>query len=201
MCSLCRLPVAKNHNFGQILTFWGLLYRPPFISEGQIWCAIADPRHTFTCEISSRWVYSVVLWRRKTPIFAIFGLRHLVMSPLGINVRTLNTGAQLQTFSYPTASKLFLYSNAFMAKSGARTVTFKSVTDRQTNKQTNRQKTQRSWPPRRRVKSERHQTWHSDRGPRACSCTCKTFGGLTHRFAARGTKYLGKPEPLNLKPP
>ena len=25
---LCRLPVAKNHNFGQILTFWGLLYRP-----------------------------------------------------------------------------------------------------------------------------------------------------------------------------
>ena len=24
MCSLCRLPVAKKHNFGQILTFWGL---------------------------------------------------------------------------------------------------------------------------------------------------------------------------------
>ena len=23
MCSLCRLPVAKNHNFGQILTFGG----------------------------------------------------------------------------------------------------------------------------------------------------------------------------------
>ena len=29
MCSLCWLPVAKNHNFGQIFTFWGLLYRPP----------------------------------------------------------------------------------------------------------------------------------------------------------------------------
>ena len=28
MCSLCRRPVAKNHNYGQILTFWGLLYRP-----------------------------------------------------------------------------------------------------------------------------------------------------------------------------
>jgi len=26
-------------------------------------------------------------------------------------------GAQLQTLTYPTASKLFLYSNAFMAKS------------------------------------------------------------------------------------
>jgi len=31
MRSLCQLPVAKNHNFGQILTFGGgLVYRPPF---------------------------------------------------------------------------------------------------------------------------------------------------------------------------
>ena len=29
MFSLCRLPVAKNHNFGQIVNFAGLLYRPP----------------------------------------------------------------------------------------------------------------------------------------------------------------------------
>ena len=28
MCSLCLLPVAKNHNFGQFLIFGGLLYRP-----------------------------------------------------------------------------------------------------------------------------------------------------------------------------
>ena len=28
-------PVAKNHNFGQILTFWALLYRTPFTNEGQ----------------------------------------------------------------------------------------------------------------------------------------------------------------------
>ena len=28
MCSLCRLPVAKNHDLGQLLAFWGLLYRP-----------------------------------------------------------------------------------------------------------------------------------------------------------------------------
>ena len=44
---------------------------------------------------------------------------------------------QLQTFSYPTVSKSFLFSNAFMAKSGAQTLTFASVTDRQTDKQTN----------------------------------------------------------------
>ena len=71
MCSLCRLPVAKKQ-FWTIFDIWGLLYRPPFTDEGQIWCAIADPRCTFTCEISSRSVYSVVLCRRKTPIFAVF---------------------------------------------------------------------------------------------------------------------------------
>ena len=37
-----------------------------------------------------------------------------------------------------------------------------------------------------RVKVEPHQTWHGDRRPRARSCTSKTFGGLTHSFAARG---------------
>jgi len=49
------------------------------------------------------------------------------------------SNAQLQTFHYPTASKSFLYSNVFMAKSGAQSLTFESVTDRQTDKQ----KTQR----------------------------------------------------------
>ena len=48
MCSLCRLPVAENHNFGQFLTFGGLLYRLPFTDEGQIWCAKAEPRSTLT---------------------------------------------------------------------------------------------------------------------------------------------------------
>jgi len=45
------------------------------------------------------------------------------------------TGAQLQTFPYPTVSESFLYSNAFMAKSGAQILTFKNVTDRQTDRQ------------------------------------------------------------------
>jgi len=108
----------------------------------------------------------------KTPNFCcFFGHRHLVMSPIGINVRKLSMGAQLQTFPYPTASKSFLHSNAFIAKSGTQTLTFKSVTDRQTDK-----KTQRFWPPWQRVKSEPHQTWHGDRGPPARSCTYKTFG-------------------------
>jgi len=140
MCSLCRLPVAKKNNFGQILTFlwapWLLGSWPPFTDEGKIWCAIADPRYTFTCESSSRSVYSIVLWRRKIPIFAgFFWIQHLVMSPIGSSLRKLKTGAQQKTFPYPTVSKSFLCSNAFMAKSGAQSLPFKSVTNRQTDRQ------------------------------------------------------------------
>jgi len=72
----------------------------------------------------------------KNPNFAVFLIRHSVMSTVGGNQTKLNTGAQLQTFPYPTASKSFMYSFAFMAKSGAQSLTFKSVTDRQTDKQT-----------------------------------------------------------------
>ena len=51
-----------------------------------------------------------------------------------------------------------------------------------------------------RVKSEPHQTWLGDRGPRAHSCSSKTFG-VRRSFAARGTENLGGTRPLNLKPP
>jgi len=129
--------VAKNHNFGKFWHFGGLLYRPPFTDESQICCAIANPWCMLTCQISSRSLHSVTLWRRKTPIFTIFGLRHLVVSPIGSSLRKFNTGAQLQTFPYPTVSKSFLYSNAFMAKLGAQSLTFKKVTDRQTDKKPN----------------------------------------------------------------
>jgi len=62
----------------------------------------------------------------------------LLFATVGNSLTKLNTRAQLQTFPYPTASKLFLYSNAFMAKSGEQSLTFKSVTDRQTNRQTDK---------------------------------------------------------------
>jgi len=72
----------------------------------------------------------------KTPNFCrFFGIRQLVMSPIGINLSKLRTGAQLQTFPYRTASTSFLFSNAFMAKSGAQSLTLKSVPDRQTDRQ------------------------------------------------------------------
>jgi len=46
---LCHLPLMKNCNFWQMLTFRGLLYRGPFTNKGQIWCARADPQSTFMC--------------------------------------------------------------------------------------------------------------------------------------------------------
>ena len=132
--------------------------------------------YAYVPKISSRSVYSVALWRRKPQFLPYSQLRHSVVSPVGSNPRNLSIGAQLQTFPYPTVSKSFLYSNVFLAKSGAQSLTFKIVTDKQTNRQTDK-KTQRFWLPRRRVKSEPHPTWHGDRGPRARSCTYKTFGG------------------------
>jgi len=123
-----------------------------------------------------------------------FRIRHLLVSPVGSNLRKLSSGAQLQTFRYPKETKSFLYSNAFMAKSGTQALTFKSVTDRQKNRQTEKQTDKNNStflaamvageiraPP----------TWHGDRGPRARSCTCKTFAGLTYSFAARGRRKFG----------
>jgi len=242
MCSLCRLLVAKKHNFGQVLIFgdscthpslpmrakFGVLEQTqglhlqakfhlivfivsasgsqkpqfwanfdilgapvptPFYRRGPNLVCYSRPAvyvYLRNFVLIGLFCCSVVAKNLNFCIFLqFFGLRHLVMSPIGINLKKLSTGAQLQTFPYPTASKSFLYSNGFMAKSGAQTLTFKSVTDRQTDKQTDK-KTQRFWPPRRRVKSEPHQTWHGDRGPRASSCLSKTFSGLTHSFAARG---------------
>jgi len=62
-------------------------------------------------------------------------------------------------------------------------------------------KTQRFWPRLRREKSEPHQTWLGDRGHRARSCTSKTFGGLTHSFAATGAENLGITRRRQLKIP
>jgi len=67
-----------------------------------------------------------------------------VVSPVGSSLRKLNT---VHNYNLPLSNdKSFLYSNAFMAKSGAQSLTFKSVTNRQTNKQID-EKTQRFCRP------------------------------------------------------
>jgi len=114
------------------------------------------------------------------------------MLPVGGDLRKLNMGAQQQTFPYLTVSKLFLHSNA-------QTLLFKSVMD----KQTNRQKTQHFWSLWRWVKSEPHQTQHSNREPWACYCTstCKMFGVWCIVSLLGAVKICGKPDLIKLKLP
>ena len=166
------------------MTFLGLLYRPPFTDEGQMWCAIADPRSTLTCQTSSRSVYSVALWRRKNPIFAIFWTSAFSVVANWQQSDKVEHRCTTTNLPLPNGIKIVSVLQRLHGEI-AQSLTFKSVTDKQTNRQTDK-KTQRFWPPRRRVKSEPHQTWHGDRGPRARSFTSKTFPGLTHSFAARG---------------
>jgi len=126
--SLCRLPVAKNHNFGQIFTFGGSCTDPLLPMRAK--SGVLQLTHSARLRVKiclDRFILSHSVG--ENPQFLpFFGLRHLVMSTVGGNLRKLNTGAQLQTFPYPMASKSFLYSNVFMVKSSAQTLTFKSVT-------------------------------------------------------------------------
>ena len=72
MCSLCRLPVATNHNFGQILIFGSPCTDPLLPMRAKF--SVLEQTHGVRLpdKISSRSVYSVVLWRRNPPIFAVF---------------------------------------------------------------------------------------------------------------------------------
>ena len=141
-----------------------------------------------TCQISSRSVYSVALRWRKSLIFAIFcTLAFSVVADWPQSDKVENGCATTN-------------SNAFMAKSGAQSLTLKSVTNKQTDRQTNK-KNSTFLATRRHVKSEPHQslvglgfhvppggqkrgdqTWHGDRGPTARLCSSKTFWGFYAQF-------------------
>jgi len=43
---------GRKPQFWANFDIWGLPYRPPFTSEDQIWCAVADPRSTRTGQMS-----------------------------------------------------------------------------------------------------------------------------------------------------
>jgi len=62
-----------------------------------------------------------------------------------------------------------------MVKSGAQSLTLKSVSDKRSYRQTEKLNILAASEA---AEIEPHQTWHGD-GPRARSCTYKTFGGPT----------------------
>jgi len=82
------------------------------------------------CQISPLSVYSVALCE-KLNFLRFFWTSAFSGVASWQQSEKVEHGAQLQTFPYPTASQSFLYSNVFMAKSGAQSLTFKSVTNRQ----------------------------------------------------------------------
>ena len=63
---------GQKAHFGQILTFWGFLYRLPFTHDGQMWCTRADPRSTLTRQISSECVHCACFRWPKTSVLEIF---------------------------------------------------------------------------------------------------------------------------------
>jgi len=131
-----------------------------------------DTRYTFTCEISSRSVYSVVLWRRNPPIFAVFWTS--AFSGVANWQQSEKVEHRCTTTNLPLSNSIKIVSvlQRLHGEIG-RTISDVQKRDEQTDKQ---KKSQRFWLPRRRVKYKPHQTLRGDRGPRACSCTSKTFG-------------------------
>jgi len=121
----------QNVNYGQILTLGESCTDPTFTNEGQIGCAGADPWCTLTCQIMCWSVYSVAPWWQKTTHFPAFWNSALLGVGSWQQLKKWIMGAQPQTFPYPTISKSFLYSNAFMAKSGVQSLTFESMMNRQ----------------------------------------------------------------------
>ena len=69
---------GQKPQFGQILTFWGAPVPTPFYRRGPNLVCYSRPAVYVYLSISSRSVFSVVLWRRNTPIFAVFTARAML---------------------------------------------------------------------------------------------------------------------------
>ena len=98
-------------------------YVPNFVSIG-LFCRPLAAKTPKFCRFFNSAFYDVASWQQSEKV---------------------EHGCTTKNLPLSKVSKSFLYSNAFMAKSGAQTLTSTSVTERQTNQQTNRQKTQRFW--------------------------------------------------------
>jgi len=147
--------------YTQLLAYFdicgGLMYPAP---SPRTKCGVLEQTHgiRLRAKFCLNWFIMSPSGGEKSGILAFFRRRHFVVSLVGGSLRKLNTGAQLQTFPHPTVSKSFLYSNAFTETSGAQSLTFESVADKQkTDKQP---KNSTVLASSRRVKSEPHQTWH-----------------------------------------
>jgi len=89
-----------------------------------------------TCQISSPSVHSVVLWRQNPQISQFFGFRHFVVLPVDSKVER---GCTTTNLALSNGIKIVYIPvlqgfHGEIAISGAQTLTFTSVTNKQTNK-------------------------------------------------------------------
>jgi len=134
------------------------------------------PKYTLTCQISSRSVNSVALCWRTTPIFAVFWTSAFSVVANWQQSNKVEHGCTTTNLPLSNGVTIVSVRQRIHGEIG-RTISDVQKRDEQTDRQTNKQTNNSTfWPTRRRVKSEPHQTWHSDRGPRARSCTSNTFG-------------------------
>ena len=82
------------------------------------------------CQISSGSVYCVALGRQKKNNFCHFCISAFSGVAIWQQSEKVEQGCTTTTLPLSNASKSFLYSNAFMAKSSEQSVTFKSATNR-----------------------------------------------------------------------
>jgi len=83
--------MAKNRNFGQILSFWGLLYRP--LLPMRVKFGVLQQARSARLRAKFRLDQFILSSSGgENPQFLpFFGLRHLVVSPVGNSLRKLNT--------------------------------------------------------------------------------------------------------------
>jgi len=74
----------------------------------------------------------------KTPNFAVFWTSAFSVVANWQQSDKVGRGCTTANFPYPKTSKSFLYSYPFMVKSGAQSLTFKHLTNRQTDKETDK---------------------------------------------------------------
>jgi len=80
MCSLCRLSVAKNHNFGKILTFGGSR-SDPLYRRASNRCTRAGTKSTFIRQISSECVHCIDFRWPKKQFWANFDIWGILYRP------------------------------------------------------------------------------------------------------------------------
>jgi len=181
---------GQNHTFGQILAFLGATVPTPFYRWWPNLVCYSRPNvYVYLRNFVSIGLFCCPV-AAKTPIFAVFAIvwtSAFSDVPIWHESQKVEHGCRTTNLPLSNGIKIVSVLQHLHDEIG-RTVSGVQKRDGQTNRQTNRQKTQRFWPPR---KSEPHETWHSDRGPRARSFTSKTVVGLMRSFATRGRWKFG----------